>query len=127
MESALTGNLSETSINMSDKYKKISRAEMKGPSDLDDILSGLKTKKINIQQKGDTTSVVSVSELAEMKKGFEKFKPYESKEDNRLKFALDVTNKNNYSVQVLFQTDFGTMNNKIYRIIFGVKKNERYF
>ena len=39
---------------------------MKGPSDLNDILSGLKTKKINISQK-DTSSVVSVNELNEMK------------------------------------------------------------
>ena len=39
---------------------------MKGPSDLGDILSGLKTKKININQK-DTQSVVSVSELDEVK------------------------------------------------------------
>ena len=42
------------------------RPEMKGPSDLGDILSGLKTKKINIGAK-DSNSVVSVSELDEMK------------------------------------------------------------
>ena len=40
---------------------------MKGPSDLGDILSGLKTKKINISQSKDNSSVVSVSELNEMK------------------------------------------------------------
>jgi len=65
------GNFSDA-VNMNDKFKRVKRAEMKGPSDLDDILSGLKTKKINIQQKGDTTSVVSVNELAEMKKDMEK-------------------------------------------------------
>ena len=59
-------------VNMSDKYEKVpSRAEMKGPSELGDILSGLKTKKINIAQK-DTTSVVSVNELNEMKSDMEK-------------------------------------------------------
>ena len=57
-------------VNMQDKHKHI-RAEMKGPSDLNDILSGLKTKKINIQQK-ESTSVVSVSDIAEMKQDMEK-------------------------------------------------------
>ena len=53
-------------VNIKDNYERTSRPEMKGPSDLGDILSGLKTKKININQK-DTQSVVSVSELDEMK------------------------------------------------------------
>ena len=53
-------------INVKDNFERTSRPEMKGPSDLSDILSGLKTKKININQK-DTQSVVSVSELDEMK------------------------------------------------------------
>ena len=44
---------------------------MKGPSDLIDILSGLKTKKINISQK-DTSSVVSVNELNDMKNDLDK-------------------------------------------------------
>lgn len=54
--------------------KKSSRAEMKGPSDLDDILSGLKTKKINLksQKDKDSASVVSVSELNDMKDSLEK-------------------------------------------------------
>ena len=43
---------------------------MKGPSELDDILSGLKTKKINL--KNDNNSVVSISELEDMKDSFEK-------------------------------------------------------
>ena len=58
-------------INVKDNYGRTSRPEMKGPSDLGDILSGLKTKKINISQK-DTTSVVSVNELNEMKDGLER-------------------------------------------------------
>ena len=59
------GNMNDA-INVKDNYQRTSRPEMKGPSDLGDILSGLKTKKININQK-DTQSVVSVSELDEMK------------------------------------------------------------
>ena len=58
-------------VNVKDNYGRTSRPEMKGPSDLGDILSGLKTKKINISQK-DTTSVVSVNELNEMKDGLER-------------------------------------------------------
>jgi hypothetical protein len=53
-------------INIKDNFGRTSRAEMKGPSDLGDILSGLKTKKININQK-ETQSVVSITELDEMK------------------------------------------------------------
>tara|TARA_B100000963_G_scaffold217600_1_gene189762 strand:- start:345 stop:1766 length:1422 start_codon:yes stop_codon:yes gene_type:complete len=50
------------------------RPEMKGPSDLDDILSGLKTKKINLksQKDKDSASVVSISELNDMKDSLEK-------------------------------------------------------
>ena len=58
-------------VDISDTFEKTPRSEMKGPSDLNDILSGLKTKKINIAQK-DSNSVVSVNELDEMKKGIEK-------------------------------------------------------
>ena len=53
-------------VDINDKYSRTPRPEMKGPSDLTDLLSGLKTKKINIAQK-DTNSVVSVNELNEMK------------------------------------------------------------
>ena len=53
-------------VDVKDNFSRAPRAEMKGPSDLGDILSGLKTKKININQK-DSNSVVSVSELNDMK------------------------------------------------------------
>lgn len=61
-------------VNMRDTYDKVnisSRPEMKGPTEIGDLLSGLKTKKINIKQK-DTNSVVSISELNEMKADMEK-------------------------------------------------------
>ena len=44
------------------------RPDMKGPSDIDDILSGLKPK----QQTEDATSTVSLSELKDMKDGLSK-------------------------------------------------------
>ena len=59
------GNMNDA-VNVKDNFGRTSRPEMKGPSDLGDILSGLKTKKININNK-DSQSVVSVSELDEMK------------------------------------------------------------
>ena len=65
------GNDMNDAINVKDNFGKTTRPEMKGPSDLDDILSGLKTKKINIAQR-DTNSVVSVSELTQMKNDLEK-------------------------------------------------------
>ena len=45
------------------------RREMKGPSDLDDILSGLKTKKINLKGQDDNKSVVSVESIKELGQG----------------------------------------------------------
>ena len=47
------------------------RPEMKGPSDITDILSGLKTKTINIQQQGTPTnpndnSTISINDLKEL-------------------------------------------------------------
>jgi len=43
------GNMSAP-VEMQEKSKRSSRPEMKGPSDISDILSGLKTKTINIQE-----------------------------------------------------------------------------
>ncbi len=45
------------------------RPDMKGPSDLADILGGLKSKTINLNEPEDHNSVVSLSELREMKEG----------------------------------------------------------
>ena len=45
--------------------QKSKRKEMKGPSNINDILSGIKTKKINVQKDSDST--ISISELKEMK------------------------------------------------------------
>jgi hypothetical protein len=54
------------------RRQNTSRAEMKGPSDLTDILSGLKTKTINIQEPTQQTqnmndsSTISISDLKEL-------------------------------------------------------------
>lgn len=45
---------------------KPSRPDMKGPRDIDDLLSGLKPKNINIQNKKDSNSKISIQELKEI-------------------------------------------------------------
>jgi hypothetical protein len=47
-------------INESEKTSRPSRPEMKGPSDISDILSGLKTKTINIQESSAPPAPISV-------------------------------------------------------------------
>ena len=54
--------------------QKSSRPEMKGPSDISDILSGLKTKTINIQEAAppagptvaNDSSTISIADLKEL-------------------------------------------------------------
>jgi hypothetical protein len=69
-------------INDSEKTSRPSRPEMKGPSDISDILSGLKTKTINIQESSapapvsvqrqntsasqNENSTISISDLKEL-------------------------------------------------------------
>ena len=60
----------DDAINMEEKFESVnnqksvrkSRPEMKGPGDINDILSGLKTKRVNIQ-KPDNKSTISVEDL----------------------------------------------------------------
>jgi len=64
----------DDAINMEEKFQPINskksmrrstRPEMKGPGDINDILSGLKTKRVNIQ-KPDNKSTISVDDLKEI-------------------------------------------------------------
>jgi hypothetical protein len=53
----------------SNRRQPASRPEMKGPSDITDILSGLKTKTINIQEpagQNNDSSTISISDLKEL-------------------------------------------------------------
>uniref|UniRef100_A0A6C0BYN8 Uncharacterized protein n=1 Tax=viral metagenome TaxID=1070528 RepID=A0A6C0BYN8_9ZZZZ len=43
------------------------RPEMKGPGDINDILSGIKKKTVNIQSKKDSNSTISIDDLKELK------------------------------------------------------------
>ena len=58
--------------NDGERSARTTRPEMRGPSDISDILSGLKTKTINIQEapvqqgNNDDSSTISISELKEL-------------------------------------------------------------
>jgi len=55
------------SRNQFDNIKsKSTRKEMKGPSDISDILAGVKTKKVNIKATSDNKSTISIQDLKEM-------------------------------------------------------------
>jgi len=64
----------DDAINMEEKFESVNtkksvrraRPEMKGPGDINEILSGLKTKRVNIQ-KPDNKSTISVEDLKDMK------------------------------------------------------------
>lgn len=65
-------NFTDDGINVQENSR---RPEMKGPSDISDILSGLKTKTINIHETRDNTpgtnnnSTISISDLKELQDG----------------------------------------------------------
>ena len=54
-----------TPINPRQSTRRSTRPEMKGPGDINEILSGLKTKRVNIQ-KPDNKSTISVDDLKEI-------------------------------------------------------------
>ena len=57
-------------VNIKNQFENIksksTRREMKGPSDIGDILAGVKTKKVNIKSSSDTKSTISVQDLKEL-------------------------------------------------------------
>ena len=57
-------------LDIQDTHAPATRAEMRGPSDIGSILSGLKTKTINVPKRGSTpaeqSSTISVQELKEL-------------------------------------------------------------
>jgi hypothetical protein len=63
-------NIRENFGNTQERTQRQPRAEMKGPSDITDILSGLKTKTINIQEPSSNlqqdSSTISISDLKDL-------------------------------------------------------------
>ena len=73
-------NMENSFVSFEEKSKK--RAEMKGPENINDLLSGLKVKKVNIQQnKTDNKSTISVDDIKEIKQSLER--PMRSKRKPR--------------------------------------------
>ena len=68
-------------VNDVEKSRPHQRPDMKGPSDLGDILSGLKTKQINIREnkESDNDSTISIKELKETQQLLDSHKPKKSK------------------------------------------------
>lgn len=66
------------------------RPEMSGPSDISDILSGLKTKNINIQNKEQRSSKINIEELNELSDNKPSGKPKKrpKSEKNTISLAL---------------------------------------
>jgi hypothetical protein len=66
---SLRENYGNTDDRTNRRQQGASRPEMKGPSDITDILSGLKTKTINIQEASSVnndSSTISISDLKEL-------------------------------------------------------------
>jgi hypothetical protein len=57
-----------TSLEQDRRYTQSLRPEMKGPSDISEILSGLKTKTISIpaEQDNNNNSTISISDLKDL-------------------------------------------------------------
>jgi hypothetical protein len=80
------------SENMESNFASVNekRKEMRGPSDLRDILSGLKTKKINLRE-NKPGSTVSIDELNDMKSSMNKPKKSKRKpKSERNTISLDL-------------------------------------
>ena len=78
--------------NMESNFASVNekRKEMRGPSDLRDILSGLKTKKINLKE-NKPGSTVSIDELNDMKSSMNKPKKSKRKpKSERNTISLDL-------------------------------------
>ena len=102
--SAARGNVD--AINLDDTYasvgpqapkrsSKSSRPEMKGPSDIGDILSGLKTKTVNMPSSKktvnvDNSSTVSIQDLKEMSSARIPSRSSKRSKSNRTSISLDI-------------------------------------
>lgn len=77
----------------------VQRQEMKGPSDIDNILSGLKTRTVNIHEKPQSTpqgvsndedSVISISSLNGMKNTNMPKRSRKNNTSNKNTVSLDI-------------------------------------
>jgi len=67
------------------------RAEMKGPSDISDLLSGLKTKSINIQQnEAKESSTISIKDLKELSNAKQPSRSKRKQKSDKNIVSLDI-------------------------------------
>ncbi len=80
-QEGISVNNNFSNVSDTEKSRPHQRPDMKGPSNLNDILSGLKTKQINIADtsKDDNDSTISIKELKETQQLMESQKPKKSK------------------------------------------------
>ena len=98
-----TNNLSNDGISINNKYNDLNyenssktdnrntskRPEMKGPSDISDILSGLKPKNVNIHE-NDNDSTLSIKELKELSNAKLPSRSTKNKRKNTTSISLDI-------------------------------------
>ena len=85
-------NFTDDGINVNVKETS-KRPEMKGPSDISDILSGLKTKTINIQQPQEdqgNNSTISISDLKELQDGSVPKRSRRRQKSDKNTISLDI-------------------------------------
>jgi len=85
-------NMRETSSRVNND-KSFKRNEMRGPSDISDIISGLKTKTINIQQppqNANESSTISISDLKDLQDGTLPKKSKRRVNSNKNTVSLDI-------------------------------------
>ena len=66
------------------------RPEMRGPSDISDILSGLKPKNVNIHNDKDNESTLSIKELKELSNAKIPSRSTKGKRKNKTSISLDI-------------------------------------
>ena len=66
------------------------RPEMKGPSDISDLLSGLKTKTINIKENDNNNSTISISDLKDLEEGNQPKRSKRRAKSDKNTISLDI-------------------------------------
>jgi hypothetical protein len=84
---------SNVGTQMSSKNNAPKRPEMKGPSDISDLLGGLKTKTINIQgenNKKDNSSTISIQDLKDLSNAKEPTRSKKRPKSEKNTISLDM-------------------------------------
>jgi hypothetical protein len=83
-------NVNEDSRIETNNMENNTRPEMRGPSDISDILSGLKPKNVNIHNDKDNESTLSIKELKELSNAKIPSRSTKGKRKNKTSISLDI-------------------------------------